>query len=205
MFQREIIINTPKHRLRAEVYFKFANKDSFTVKKELFFDMCRKGCPNFDKKYSCPPVSPDFNSYVKEKEILVLLMKVNLSQLSEYNEYHKLKVGNAVLKPRAEKIMRALESEFSGKYLGTGACRLCKPCRKKIGKPCSHPDKMRFSLESLGVDCNKLSKDVFDIELEWYKEKKSPEYTAVICGFPVNKETNKKKLKDRVEKLISTV
>ncbi len=179
-------VNTPKHELLVEYYYDFIKKEEVRTNKELFARMCRDGCRNYDNKYCCPPSSPSFNKYVKEDLLLILLFKMGLFQLSEYsNEYHKIRLANAVLKSRIEKLMRFLEKEAGTNYLGTGACRLCRPCRKKVGKPCRYPDKKRYSLESIGVDCNYLSKKLFNIELKWYENKNAPEYTCVICALPV--------------------
>ena len=159
--------------------------------KALFFNMCKGGCRNFNNKYSCPPCSPHFLQYTKNyKHLLVVLLKINLDQLN-YKEYHKLRVGNAVIKPRIEKLMRSLEKNFDSKFLSTGACRLCKTCQKKLGKPCKRPKQMRFSLESVGVDCNKLVEDVFGFPLLWYKNKKAPEYTSVVSALPLQCQDDK--------------
>jgi predicted metal-binding protein len=187
---KTITVNTPRHKLDVECYFDFVSASEISVQKELFSAMCKQGCSNFGKKYSCPPLSPDFNHYVKNNKLLVLLLKTDLSQLSAYKPYHRLRVANAVLKSRIEKIMRSLEENTDTKFLGTGACRLCKPCHRKKGLPCNHPDKMRYSLESLGVDCNKLAKDLFGIPLQWYKSKTCPEYTCVMCAIPLKNKTS---------------
>lgn len=195
----EKVINTPRHTLKLDFLYGFIPVDQITIDKERFTELCKSGCRNYNQKYSCPPLSPSFlTCFGKYPEFLVVMLKIDLSQLSNYKEYHQLRVGNAVIKPRLERIMRSLEAKFGGKYLSTGACRLCKPCQKKIGKPCKHPDKMRFSLESLGVDCDKLSKDVFNLPLLWYQNHKAPAYTAVICAYPLSDNNEK----DQREKLI---
>lgn len=193
----QIIISTPKHKLKIDCLFDFIETSKISINKGCFLEMCKSGCRNYNQKYSCPPLSPSFKLVTKDKPYLfVLMLKIDLSQLSNFNyaEYHKLRIGNAVIKPRIEKIMRLLEKEFNTKYISTGTCRLCKPCQKKLQKPCKHPDKMRFSLESLGVDCNKLSKDVFNIPLLWFANKTCPKYTAVVCALPF-KDIN---LKDKI-------
>jgi predicted metal-binding protein len=202
----KVDIATQQHKFRLECYYDFIGISSVKTNKALFLDMCKKGCRNFNNKYSCPPLSPEFSSYVKNNEfLLVVLLKIELSQMSGKNEYHKLRIGNAVIKPRLEKIMRMLEANLGSKFLSTGACRLCKPCQKKLGKPCKHPDKMRFSLESLGVDCNKLTEDLFKFHLLWYKDKKAPEYTAVVCALPLKNIDDKDRLFLLVDECIRKV
>lgn len=190
-----ITIQTPRHSLEIEYYFKAISPKDVPVNKELFHDMCKDGCINFNRKYSCPPFSPDFSNCINvDNDFLVILFKLNLDQLKDkgYREYLKLQIGNAVIKPRVEKLMRNVEKKLESKYFSTGACRLCKPCAKKKGLPCKHSKEMRFSLESTGVDCNKLTKQTFGFPLLWYKNKTAPEYTAVICGIEINKNDYKK-------------
>lgn len=180
----EFFIETPKHKLKVEAHYKIVNKNAVKVDKKFFENKC-KTCRNYNKKYSCPPLSPEFNSYVDCDKLLVLMLKMNLNQLDgfDYNEFHKIRIGNAILKPKIEKIMRELGG--GSKFLSSGACRLCKPCQLTLKKPCKHPDKRRYSLESLGVNCDALSKDLFGTPLLWYKDKKASEYTLVICALPV--------------------
>jgi len=181
---KTLLLRTAKNNLSVDCYFKIINKEKLSVKKDLFAEMCRK-CRNYNNKYSCPPLSPDFESYVNAEKLLVLLMKARLDQFSAYEPHFRLRVANAILKPRIEKVMRAMEVHTGTNFLGTGACRLCKPCKKKKGLACSYPDKMRYSLEALGVDCDKLAKDLFNISMQWYKDKAPPEYTLVICALPL--------------------
>jgi predicted metal-binding protein len=176
-----IVVKTLKHDVQVELLYGYIRTSEVIVKKELFAKMCKDGCVNFGKKFSCPPVSPCFHS--KKKYLLVIFMRVFLEQF-DYKEYHKLRIGNAILKPRIDLVMRKLEDKFGGRYYSSGSCRLCKKC----GKVCNHPEKMRFSLESTGVDCNQLVKDVFGLELKWYCAKKAPMYTAVVAGLPVDEK-----------------
>lgn len=202
---REAIVSTPRHRLRIDCYYGFISVDKVETDKTLFSDMCRSGCKNFNGKYCCPPNSPDFLSCIRGYgSLLVLMFMIDLNQLSEYGykDYHRLRIGNAVIKPRIEKVMRSLERDIGGRFLGTGACRLCKPCRRKIGEPCKYPDKMRFSLESVGVDCDKLTRELFNIPLLWYKDRKAPEYTAVMCALPIKEIKDKEWVCELINKRI---
>jgi predicted metal-binding protein len=184
------IVSTPKHMLRLDFLLGFAPLDKISVRKEFFAGMCESGCRNYNQKYSCPPHSPDFSKVYKDKDcagLVVVLLKLDLDQLSGqgYPDHHRLRLANAVIKPRLEAMMRKVEERFGEKFIASGACRLCKPCAKKLSGPCKHPGKMRFSLESLGVDCNKLCQDLFEMPLLWYKEKEAPKYTAVMCAIPL--------------------
>ena len=86
-------VKTPRHEIEVECHYGYVNVSDVVVKKELFANMCKEGCRNYDCKYSCPPLSPEFSSYVKSKYLLVVLLRVHLDQL-DYKEYHKLRLLN---------------------------------------------------------------------------------------------------------------
>ena len=192
--EKELVLSTPRHQLKAVCDYGFARMDDVVTRRAEFFSLCKEGCPNFNKKWSCPPCSPDFSIFKRRSdEMLVVLFKLDLHQLdgTGYPGHHKVRLGNAVLKPRAERLMRGLERIVKGRYFSTGACRLCKPCQKKLGRRCRHPDRMRYSLEACGVDCDALSRKVFGVPLQWYRDKRCPDYTSVICALPVPKGVDK--------------
>jgi predicted metal-binding protein len=90
------------------------------------------------------------------------------------------------MKSRIDKLMRKLEEKFYTKFLSTGSCRLCKICNLQNKLGCRHPDKMRYSLEATSVDCDFLSKRLFNIPLLWFREEKAPEYSCVLAGLICN-------------------
>lgn len=203
----QINIQTPKHNLDVLCFYDTFPTKEIKVDKNLFQQMCRDGCPNYNQKFGCPPLSPQFNDVVNEKELFLLAMVLKLNQFDNqnYQEYLKIRIANSVLKSRIEKVMRKLEKITKTKFLSTGACRLCKPCQKKIGKPCKHPDKRRYSLESLGVDCNHLTQEAFNFPLKWYKNKKAPKYTTVICGLLLKENQDLKELIKLTEEEVVSV
>jgi predicted metal-binding protein len=91
------------------------------------------------------------------------------------------------MKSRIDKLMRELEikSENKLKFLSSGSCRLCKKCNLEKKLPCKHPDKMRFSLESCGINVEKITEELFDTPLLWYDHltHKAPKYTCVVAGL----------------------
>lgn len=192
MINWESVVKTPKHSLAIAAYAEFVYKRDVKVDKKLFTDMCKKGCKNFGKKFSCPPFAPVFDDYVKDDLLLVVLFRLDLDQFG-HKDFLKVRTGNVVLKFRIEKFMRELESKYGGKFLSTGACRLCRSCACKEKSSCKHPLKMRYAMESLGIDCNVLVEKVFGFSLGWY-DGKAPSYTAVVCALPVKDKFNLKEL-----------
>lgn len=205
---KETIIHTSKHDLRMQCYYDVVDATAVTVNKPLFTKMCEQGCSNYNNKHCCPPHTPEFSCHVGSyRRLLLVMARIEIDQLAAttYNEYHKVRMTNTIIKSRIEKVMRSLEKSSGTKFMSTGACRLCKPCQKKIGKTCKHPQEMRFSLEALGADCNRLAEEVFGMPLLWYKEKHAPEYTAVICALPLKEEHEKEEFYKLLEETISNI
>jgi len=176
-------VKTKNNALKIEIYSRFIKKEEILIKKEIFNQMCEGGCINYGKKYSCPPFVLNFNSTIKENQgLYIILFKVDLNQIKS-TEYNKIRIANVVLKSRILKLMRYLEDKFNTTFLSSGACNLCKPCKLKLDLPCKYPLKRRPSLEAVGIDCNNLCEKLFNIKLLWYKNKKAPEYSCVLCGL----------------------
>ena len=183
-------VRTPLNLINIDYDFCLINRKDIQTNKELFDNLCRNGCPNFGKKYSCPPYSPKFEFLGKEFEYLFLArFSCDLNQINS-NEYNKIRIANSVMKSRMDKLMRNLEEKIGGIFLSNGSCRLCKPCLCKEGKPCKHPKKRRYSLESTGINVDYLAEKYFNKKLLWYDSKlgKSPEYTCVVSALFCSKD-----------------
>ena len=155
--------------------------------KERFDLLCKDGCPNYDKKWSCPPLSPSYSKFVsKYDNIIVVAISTKLDQFSYIkNDYLKVKAANTIMKSRIDRALRSFISD-NCYYISTGSCRMCKPCKRKLNQPCAHPDKMTYSFEALGINVSEMVNDLFDFELKWYKKKSLPEYTSVVAGLLFN-------------------
>ena len=150
--------------------------------------LCKEGCANYSRKWSCPPFSPSYQDYSANYEKLTILyMRINLSQFSYIkNDYLKIRAANTILKSRIDAFLRQMAMQYR-KPISTGSCRLCKPCKRKLESPCAHPTKMAFSFESLGVDVCAMVNKFFTTPLLWYKPHILPEYTSVVGGLLTNR------------------
>jgi len=159
------------------------------VDKEKFDKLCLNGCPNFKKKWSCPPYAPIFMNFIANwNKLFTIYIHTNMSQFFYIkNDYLKIKAANSILKSRADKFLRQMAVKY-GSYISTGSCRLCKPCKCKIGQACAHPELMTYSFEAMGVDVGELVAGQFQKPLLWYKPHYLPEYTSVVCGLLTNDE-----------------
>lgn len=163
------------------------------TQEEEIRNCCKTGCVNYGKKWSCPPYSKKFSAVVKSKGhdvVIVIVGYINLCDM-EYisNPYQQVKAANMILKSKCEKIARNLESEFNGYSLLSGSCNLCKPCQKKRNLPCKKPTMMRYSLESTGVNVEKLLEKNCRHKLLWYKKGEKLSYTSVVTAILVDSKT----------------
>lgn len=173
------------------------------INKEYFDKLCMCGCPNYDKKWSCPPFAPAYTDFIMEMEkLFILYLHIDMSQfLYINNSYLKVKAANTMLKSRADKFLRKMSSTY-GSYISTGSCRLCKPCRCKLGITCAHPELMTYSFEALGINVSQLVNDYFEKPLLWYKPHYLPEYTSVVCGLLTNDMLTENDLREEYLKYI---
>lgn len=198
------IAKTPKHKINIEVYSSYIDKSKIKTNRKLFSKMCKDGCKNYAKKYSCPPFSPSFEKLADNYSgLLVVFFLCRLNQIKS-TEYNKVRIANSVLKARIRSLMWNLSKKFKLDYLSTGSCNLCKPCKLELKQPCKYPDRKKYSLESVGIDCNSLSLELFNMPFLWYKDKKAPEYTAVISALFCNKN-DVGKIENEIENIVSNI
>ena len=157
--------------------------------REKYMAYCRE-CPRYDTVWSCPPLAFDVDAYLEHFTwVNVLCAKIILSNslIAEADTPEKIKtVGWDILlsvKLDMEEKLHRLEKRISESLsLSSGGCNLCKVCSRKDGQPCRQPDKMRYSLDAFGFDLTAITKDMFDIDILWCKER-LPDYFTLIHGI----------------------
>ena len=174
----------------------YANKEQFDV-------LCKDGCVNYNKKWSCPPFAPAIEEFTQDwTHLYAMFMCINMAQFMHIkNNYLQIKAANSILKSRADKFLRNMAGKY-GKYISTGSCRLCKPCKLKSNMPCAKPESMTYSFEAMGVDVAKLVADNFNRTLLWYRPEQLPTYTSVASGLLTNAELAHGLLIDEYRKLV---
>jgi len=168
--------------------------DSISVS-EVSFDyfqsskLCKSGCKNYNKKYSCPPNSPSFDLLIKRRTELSLLV-VKIKTDGQKENYLTLKMLNSVARSIQNNFYNYIKETVNKKdidyyLLGNGSCRSCKKCSLQLNEKCKKPDKISYSLEATGIDVNKLIEHTFNFKLEWYKifNTSFPKYQCVVGGI----------------------
>ena len=157
--------------------------------REKYMAYCRE-CPRYNTVWSCPPLAFDVGAYLgRFAWVNVLCAKIVPSSrvITDADTPEKIKaVGWEMLlsvKLDMEEKLRRLEKSLPGSVsLSSGGCNLCKACSRRDGIPCRQPDKMRYSLDAFGFDLTAITKDMFDIDILWCKER-LPDYFTLIHGI----------------------
>lgn len=144
-------------------------------------------CPSYGHSWACPPEAPYLEEFVsKFNKFYLIYYKLNLNEhidkikdnypeMSESQLKNKLLVGN-LLRSRLENEINKFIEDNQGKYteklvLWDGFCRTCfnerdKGCTYDSGQPCRYPDKKRYSMEAVGIDVDRTTKNL-KIPIEW--------------------------------------
>ena len=142
-----------------------------------YFNECCSQCPNYGKTWSCPPYDFDpldiWNDY---KTFFVYARKVYTPQdLLEktYDLADIIRIGGELTMGsfiNVDDEMTLLQKEFPGsRVIGGGRCTLCgkDKCARIFGEPCRFPDKMTYSIESLGGNVEKVLDRYFNEKIYW--------------------------------------
>lgn len=144
---------------------------------------CQFKCRNYKRHYSCPPYSytpSRFKEKLKKWDKVVIFTIA--STLEEFwNEKHNKQIKKfsflhkKILARLTENYMRKILFDMENFFrlwgyqvfgLAGGSCHSCRTCGLKEGTKCKKPDKMRMSLESVGIDVEKtFSQNGYDIEM----------------------------------------
>lgn len=159
-------------------------------------ERCEKGCVNYGRKWCCPPFSPSFSDYSRGyRSCLLILIYCRLNQFDYIqSEYMKLKAANSILRSQAGRWARHFEEELSGTMLSDGSCKLCRTCARARDQACNRPERLRFSLEALGLNQDAISRDYFNHLFLRYEKRKAPEYSTVLSGVLLPEVPVKSKL-----------
>ena len=148
-------------------------------------------CPGYGRTWCCPPFDFDPKSVTDGfKTVTVMGTTIefdeetraackNTAQSAAVGREAMQEVWNLLL-PR----LYEMEHEMPGSRCFTFRCSLCpEGCTRPEGKPCRHPDKMRYSLESVGFDIEAMMSDLLGIELEWSTDGTLPKHITLVTAL----------------------
>lgn len=155
-----------------------------------FLGCCRE-CPNYDKRWSCPPYNFSVEAIWKQyTSILLYEVKIPISrelQEKTYSQEELNEISREILAPVKKQLteeLLALEEQNPGsRALFAGTCELCENCNKESGGLCQHPEQMRYSIEALGGNVAQAAQVYFDDRILWAANGHLPEYYILLGGL----------------------
>ncbi|HKM29007.1 MAG TPA: DUF2284 domain-containing protein [Anaerovoracaceae bacterium] len=147
-----------------------------------FLEMC-KACDCYNNKWSCPPFDFSPREYWENYDNLYFLGK---KIIFDDEEKENWKENLTAVKDQLTEELFAKEREFPGSVsLSAGNCEICGEdnCTKPQCQPCRYPDKMRYSIESLGGNVGLTASKLLGIELKWMTDGELPEYFVLVGGL----------------------
>lgn len=148
-------------------------------------------CPSFGKVWSCPPF--DFDARTVSDGFKTVTLMATTIEFDEQTRAACKTAEHALATSREamEQVWKALlprlyemERETLGSRCFSFRCSLCpEGCSRPEGKPCRHPDKMRYSLESVGFDIVAMTHELLDIDLEWSNDGNLPKHLTLVTAL----------------------
>lgn len=150
------------------------------VAPETFLHACR-ACPNYGRIWSCPPYGFEVTEYWQRySRLRLLVLKVPVAALKSEEVGPRLAEARNAL----DGMLQTLEARHPGSMaLQSGCCLLCSTCARSCGEDCRHPDRLRYSIESLGGDVTAALKELLEVELQWYSPEQVPDYLVQAGGL----------------------
>lgn len=160
------------------------NVKSATITAEELFkykispSLC-KPCPNFGRRWACPPFDKNPLS-----EVLPIfdaqLYAVKIESAPDKSAQECTDDARKIL----DRIFYDMQQNSPESLLllaGSCICPLSQNCPRTKNAPCVRPDKMRASLEALGFDVVALCREFLDTEILWESPDGTPPpyYTLV--------------------------
>ena len=157
-----------------------------------FLECCKK-CGNYEKIWSCPSYDFDPEDYWKKYQTFQIVgIKIYLPEellTQNYEEEERNEMIKSIIFPHKQELDSQLlmkEKQIHGSIaLCAGSCQNCSPeeCTRLEDKPCRYPERMRYSIESLGGNVGLTVTKYLKQELLWMEAGKLPEYFILVGGL----------------------
>lgn len=162
------------------------------VEVDRFLEGCARNCPNYGTMWACPPYDFDVAAYWRQFEMLrVIAVKIVLDEGERQTVYEPEAINARIMEILSEekaKIgaeLEQLEAQTPGsRALMAGSCTRCpQGCARKDGEACRFPEKLRYSMESLGGNVVQTLADLMGIQMKWAENGRLPEYFVLVGGL----------------------
>ena len=148
-------------------------------------------CPSYGNSWGCPPHG--FNpATISDGFKTVKLMGTTI----EFDEATRAEcttpemsrtVATQAMQEVWETILPELyelERQVPRSRCFTFRCHLCpEGCTRPEGKPCRHPELLRYSLEAVGFDVTAATRDLLGIDLEWSNDGRLTKHITIVTAL----------------------
>ena len=154
------------------------------------FHMCCSGCPEYQKRWSCPPHMPDTREcFAGFSKAYLIGVKVIYSELCrrESRQPGRLEAVRERTYGAVKKTLLELQLQLEGQYPGAssiaaGRCEQCETCTRAQGKLCRKPHRMRYSFSAFCFDLGRIAERELNMPLKWCSDG-LPEYNVAIAAL----------------------
>lgn len=122
--------------------------------------MCKFGCKNFGRKYSCPPSSLELRTAIINNNYKWAILFATTNEIPESYSRFQIRLLNHRKELEIQRIYTQITSQL--KWYGIdhlplsgGSCKKCKDCAQLKKEPCKKPSLKQVSMEAVGIDCQK--------------------------------------------------
>ena len=144
-------------------------------------ELC-KACPGYAGTWACPPFDFEPEDFLRQYSVFRLITDRISNEGADDVEEAQQRLFTE--KDRYDQEMMDLEKSIPGSYgMAAQECVQCKKCARLSGHPCIHPDRMRYSLESIGCFPVELVRDKFGFDILWSDGQSIPEYYVLAAGI----------------------
>ena len=133
--------------------------------------MCKFGCKNYNRKYSCPPASLSTYRKIKNKNYRWAVLFATTCKIPEDYSFFRTKFFNNQKEMEIQKIVRDIGglleiNNVDHLPLSGGSCQKCKECSFIYNEACRKPQFKYASMEAVQIDCQKTMRNAgFDFQM----------------------------------------
>ncbi len=146
----------------------------FDPKVQLYCNNPKYRCPYYEHSWGCPPKAPYLEEEVMAYERYYLiyfrfdLKDKNSGKIADSPSYKDMR---KVMEKEMEDFIHSHQGKSEEmKILWDGHCRTCekegKTCTLDEGIPCRYPDKIKYSMEAVGINVTETVKKA-NLDIEW--------------------------------------
>lgn len=149
-----------------------------------FLPLCQ-ACRNYGTCWSCPPYDFRPEDFLSDYTVAELMLEIVYFEDENMSDKESFAILADVKKELYPRLLDWEKTVPGSRVFCPGSCINCgdATCARISGRPCCHPDRMRYSLESFGFDVEAILRDIFGMKLLWAEKGKAPAYYALVSAL----------------------